>query len=211
MLKMQELIKLTNTPKSTILYYIKEGILPEPKKPKPNLHFYDESVVEAVEFIQYLQSKFHSSIAEIKAIFSSEKFDIKNPYESLLNVLDLTLGKGSGRSYTKDEVKKELDIDDELLEFALNEGVIYLRQGVFTQTEIELLKLLKNSTKKELKLINSYVKYASKLAKIEVKLGKTLLQKEDKNRGLKRFFDIILVLKPYIFNFKTLTTYKDEK
>ena len=42
MLKMNELVKRSNTPKSTILYYLKEGLLPEPMKDKPNFHLYDE-------------------------------------------------------------------------------------------------------------------------------------------------------------------------
>ena len=32
MLKMNDLVKLSHTPKSTVLYYVKEGLLPEPVK-----------------------------------------------------------------------------------------------------------------------------------------------------------------------------------
>ena len=42
MLKMNDLVKFSQTPKSTILYYVKEGLLPEPVKDKPNFHLYDE-------------------------------------------------------------------------------------------------------------------------------------------------------------------------
>jgi len=56
MLKMNDLSKLTNTPKSTILYYIKEGLLPEPFKDKPNFHLYDEGNIQLIEFIKYLQN-----------------------------------------------------------------------------------------------------------------------------------------------------------
>ncbi len=34
MLKMNDLVKFSQTPKSTILYYVKEGLLPEPVKDK---------------------------------------------------------------------------------------------------------------------------------------------------------------------------------
>ena len=46
MLKMNDLVKLSQTPKSTVLYYVKEGLLPEPVKDKPNFHLYDEYCVE---------------------------------------------------------------------------------------------------------------------------------------------------------------------
>jgi len=45
-LKMKELIAQSGESKSTILYYVKEGLLPQPSKPKPNVHLYDESSVE---------------------------------------------------------------------------------------------------------------------------------------------------------------------
>ncbi len=45
MLKMNDLVKLSQTPKSTVLYYVKEGLLPEPVKDKPNFHLYDEYCV----------------------------------------------------------------------------------------------------------------------------------------------------------------------
>ncbi len=209
MLKMQELTKLTNTPKSTILYYIKEGILPKPQKPKPNLHLYDDSMVEAIKFIQYLQDKFNSSIAEIRDIFLSKDFDINNPYETLLHVLDLTLGKGDRKSFSKKEVENLFS--KELVEFSLSEGFIYLRDGVFTQTEVELLEILNKLEEDEFKLVKEYIVCANRLAHLEVEIGKSALNKEDKNQHLKRFFDMILVLKPYIFNFKILSVYKERR
>ena len=80
MLKMNDLSKLTNTPKSTILYYIKEGLLPEPFKDKPNFHLYDEGNIQLIEFIKYLQTNFNSSISQILALFSHPYFVIINAY-----------------------------------------------------------------------------------------------------------------------------------
>ena len=51
MLKMNDLVKLSQTPKSTVLYYVKEGLLPEPVKDKPNFHLYDEHCVKLLSFI----------------------------------------------------------------------------------------------------------------------------------------------------------------
>ena len=50
-LKMKELMLATGESKSTILYYVKEGLLPQPQKPKPNVHLYDESAVEILRLI----------------------------------------------------------------------------------------------------------------------------------------------------------------
>ena len=65
---MNDLVKLSHTPKSTVLYYVKEGLLPEPVKDKPNFHLYDEYCVELLSFIKYLQSNFNATISQIKAL-----------------------------------------------------------------------------------------------------------------------------------------------
>ena len=65
----------TGESKSTILFYVKEGLLPEPEKPKPNLHLYDERCVNIVKFIKYLQSQFSYSIAQIQTIFQENEFN----------------------------------------------------------------------------------------------------------------------------------------
>ena len=64
MLKMNDLVKLSQTPKSTVLYYVKEGLLPEPVKDKPNFHLYDEHCVKLLSFIKYLQSNFNARSEE---------------------------------------------------------------------------------------------------------------------------------------------------
>ena len=66
MLKMNDLVKLSQTPKSTVLYYVKEGLLPEPVKDKPNFHLYDEHCVKLLSFIKYLQSNFNATISQLK-------------------------------------------------------------------------------------------------------------------------------------------------
>lgn len=207
MLKMNELVKQSSTPKSTILYYIKEGLLPEPQKPKANLHLYDDSMVEKIEFIQYLQKNFHSSIAELKAIFSNENFDINSPYESILNLLHVLMGADFTEVFTASELCKEFDIPPKKLQKFIDDGLLHVRDGKFTQSEKQMLKIIINSNKNELTLIKKYVQLSKQMASLEVDLGLN----SNKNRDLKHLFDIMLILKPYIFNMQTLHTYQKEK
>ena len=64
--KMKELMGQSGESKSTILFYVKEGLLHEPVKPNPYVHFYDESCVQILKFIKYLQENFSYSIAEMQ-------------------------------------------------------------------------------------------------------------------------------------------------
>lgn len=64
--KISEVVTKTNVPKSTILYYIKEGLLPEAKKLKANVHKYNDEHIELIKYIKYMQESMGSSIEEIK-------------------------------------------------------------------------------------------------------------------------------------------------
>ncbi len=208
-LKMKELMELTGESKSTLLYYVKEGLLPEPKKPKPNVHLYDESCVERVRFIKYLQNELSYSISQIKTIFANNKFDFDNSFESLINSIDLLSGK---KDLSKDEFLKETNLSESQLQEYINRGYLYSYNGKFGQKEVEIAKILKEANKLGLssELFDAYVKAARELAKIENDFGYELLKDDSKthNRRYKLLFDVILKLKPYIFNNATISEHK---
>ncbi len=200
-LKMKELVELTGESKSTILYYIKEGLLPEPQKPKPNVHLYDESCINIIKFIKYLQKKFSYSISEIHKIFENNRFDFDNSFESLIQSIEL-IGADSDKSYTKEELLNKAEINEAELENFINSG--YLIQSHYTDKELEIIKILKRAKEANLdfKLIDAYVKCARELAVLENEIGQNLLKDDTKshNKRYELLFDLILNLKPYIFN-----------
>jgi len=65
-LRMQDLTKATGVPKSTILHYVNEGLLPEPVKTSPNMAYYDPDSVERIRFIKTMQSNHRLPLAKIK-------------------------------------------------------------------------------------------------------------------------------------------------
>jgi len=204
-LKMKELIEKTGESKSTLLFYVKEGLLPEPKKLKPNVHLYDESCVERVRFIKYLQNELSYSISQIKAIFENNKFDFDNSFESLINSIDLLSGK---KYLSKDEFLKESGLSESKLQEFIDKGYLYSYNGKFGQKELEIAKILKEANKLGLssELFDAYVKAARGLAILENDFGYKLLEDNSQthNERYKLLFDVILKLKPYIFNNATI-------
>jgi DNA-binding transcriptional MerR regulator len=63
---MQELVAATGVAKSTILHYLKEGLLPPPVKTSRNMAYYSSACVERITFVKMLQSKYRLSLALIK-------------------------------------------------------------------------------------------------------------------------------------------------
>ncbi len=213
-LKMNDLVKLTDTAKSTILYYVKEGLLPEPQKPKPNLHLYDERCVEIISFIKYLQKHFNTSINELKAIMAKGNLDFERGFEAVFETLDVIMGATYQNPYTFEEVCSRYALSFEQLKRYLDEGLLFTRDGLFTDKELEILQMLLELEKVGIKtdVLHTYVTHAKALAEYEVAFAKKLLlATENKNETIKALFDMTLVLKPYLFNMHTLKYYQESE
>lgn len=210
MLKMNDLSKLTNTPKSTILYYVKEGLLPEPVKDKPNFHLYDESNIQLIEFIKYLQNNFSATISQIKALFSHPDFDMTNPYKSLTHSLDLIMGAESEK-FMASELCDEFGITEIELNELVEMGLINPRNGIYTGKERDILAIISRCDGDEYQLLQDYAAMAKKMAQQEVAIGLNILNDtEDQDERLKHLFDILLLLKPYVLNLQTFNTYQQQ-
>lgn len=71
-LKMNELASATGVPKSTILYYLAQGLLPKPRKTSPNMAYYDPACVERIRLIQQMQERHRLSLSEIRQCLDDE-------------------------------------------------------------------------------------------------------------------------------------------
>jgi DNA-binding transcriptional MerR regulator len=77
-LRMNELTRATGLPKSTILHYLHQGLLPEPVKTSRNMAYYDPECIDRIKFIQHLQRHHRLSLFEIKRMMelSGEELDL---------------------------------------------------------------------------------------------------------------------------------------
>jgi len=209
-LKMKELTELTGESKSTILYYLKEGLLPEPAKPKPNVALYSDSCVDIIKFIKYLQKRFAYSIGDIKKIFENNNFDFSNSFDSLVKSIEL-IGGDSDTIYSKEEFLQNAEISEDELDKYTKKG--YLPNNNFSKKELKIVQILKRAKELNLDfaLIDAYVKSAKELAKLENQIGYKLLNDDTKphNQRYELLFELILNLKPYIFNGYTVKEHKE--
>jgi predicted DNA-binding transcriptional regulator AlpA len=71
-LRMKQLVEATGVPKSTILHYLNQGLLPQPQKTSPNMAYYDPSCTDRIQYIQHLQRRHRLSLSEIKQMMESK-------------------------------------------------------------------------------------------------------------------------------------------
>ncbi len=212
-LKMKDLMLQTSESKSTILYYVKEGLLPEPSKPKPNVHLYDESCVQIIKFIKYLQHNFSYSIAEIQRIFQDNHFDFDGSFEMMVHSLELISGGRENVWYSKNDFLELAAMDEKTLKTYQKKGYLFERAKGFSGKEVEMAEILKRakSLGLDFTLLDAYVEDAKVLARKENDVGSLLLNdnNETHNSRYELLFDLILKLKPYIFNMHTVQTHQN--
>ncbi len=66
--KIGEIAKQSGVQPSTIRYYVRQGLLPEPNKVNKSMAYYDESCVEKIQAIRYLQEKRYYPLSIIKNV-----------------------------------------------------------------------------------------------------------------------------------------------
>lgn len=213
-LKMKNLMEQTGESKSTILFYVKEGLLPQPQKPKPNLHLYDESCINIIKFIKYLQNQFSYTIAQIKAIFSENRFSFGDDFSIMLKSLQIMAGSPDAKWYSFNDFLKLSGLSQEELERYIERGLIFQQKKGLSSQELKIVNILKRAKELGLdeKLFDEYVASAKAIAKIEYRLGAKMLESDESrhNEHYELLFDVILTLKPYLFNMHTMQEHQKQ-
>jgi len=204
----------TGESKSTILFYVKEGLLPEPEKPKPNLHLYDESCINIIKFIKYLQTQLSYSIAQIQAIFVENKFTFSDDFSMMLRSLEMMAGSPNSQWFTDEDFLELSELTQKELDEYIQKGWLFRQKRGFSDKELKLVALFKRAKALGLnkKLFEAYVQSAKELAKIEYQIGSALLESDTSlnNEHYELIFDSILTLKPYVFNMHTMQEHQQQ-
>jgi len=204
--KISEVVAKTNVPKSTILYYIKEGLLPEARKIKHNVHKYNDEHIELIKYIKYMQESMGSSIDEIKEALKKKNDSFSGSYTMLAPLMN-TLSATSGlQHYTKEAFVEHFDIDAALLQKLLDDGIISpINENEFTKKDATMVSLVEHFLEVgvEYTILQEYVKHATALAQLEKQMQQQLCQVKNEHNFTtlwKIMFDTLFHAKEYIFN-----------
>jgi DNA-binding transcriptional MerR regulator len=85
-MKMKELERETGIGRETIRFYIREGLLPEPERPKRNVALYGEVHVARLKLIRRLQAERHLPLALIRTIVLNEAENPATGFEAFIGL-----------------------------------------------------------------------------------------------------------------------------
>ncbi len=208
--KISEVVAKTNVPKSTILYYIKEGLLPQAKKIKANVHKYSNEHIELIRYIKYMQENIGSSIDEIKLALENKNDSFSGSYSMLAPLMNTLSGESiSLKHYNKSEFIEYFDIDSILLDKLISDNIIMpIKKDSFTKKDTSIINLVENFIEVgvDYTILKEYVTHAKIIAELEQEMQKNLcsVKNEDNFSTLwKIMFETLFNSKEYIFNRST--------
>lgn len=208
-IKMAELVEKTGVPKSTILYYIKEGLLPEPERIKQNVCLYDREYVERIKFIKFLQNTYGKSISELKSTVCSHGYDFSHGSDILIEFLEKLSGTpANSTKMTMQELSKELDIEECFIaELVSKKIVIPLSEGMFDEKDAQMILIYSKLIVAgwSIDFFEKYAQISRELANFSIQkaleMKKKLKENGDMNNEVHHLmFEIPLSVQPYIIN-----------
>jgi len=208
--KISELVAKTNVPKSTILYYIKEGLLPKANQIKANVHKYNDEHIEIIKYIQYMKHDMGSNNEQIKIALKQKNNSFSSSYTMLAPLINtLSCINTNMQHYTKDKFLEHFEIDENLLNTLLNDNILMpLSIDDYTQKEASIIHLIDDFLEVgvDYQIIKEYVSHAQALSKLELEMQQQLCKKRDDDNFStlwKIMFETLFNTKQYIFNRST--------
>ncbi len=120
-MKMKELEARTGIGREAIRFYIREGMLPEPEKPKRNVAYYSEDHVKRLLAIRHLKEERQMSLPRIKTVLTSSEFDALAGRESLDGLERLLPALLDGVAPAPDRCARDVAADGDVTDAELAE------------------------------------------------------------------------------------------
>jgi len=184
--KIGEIAKKSGVATSTIRYYVKQGLLPEPIKINKSMAYYDESCIGKIQAIRYLQEKRYFPLSVIKNILrrmDAEGLSLEEA-ETIEDVVFASSEDISNELIDQKEFIKQTHLTKEKLNEAENLGLLmpYIHEKgrkLYNQEDIrfgrDVLRQLINIGGK-LKDLEFYVTLGNEITENEVKLRKKFVK-----------------------------------
>jgi DNA-binding transcriptional MerR regulator len=140
-LKMKDLMKATGLPRSTILHYIAEDLLPEPVRTSRNVARYQPDCVDRVRLIRQLQSRKRWTLAEIRKYMQKTKNT--DDVHAMLSLSETVFGpEDQCKKYTKKEMLQASGLSERTLDRLCNASLLVpVNAGSFDEEDVAMARM----------------------------------------------------------------------
>lgn len=184
-LKMKDLVDATGIPKSTILHYLSQGLLPDPVRTGPNMAYYDSQCIDRIKLIRHLQNNHRLSLSEIGKFFFKSKAN--KDFSMIIELNNLIFGVPEKKeTMNEEEFLKTTGLSNKQLQELLEARLLNpLEQDRFDVEDVTMGKMFDRAFDRGIRIsdLAYYVKSGKKIVEHEMvlrnKMTHTLPDNED--------------------------------
>ncbi len=150
-LRMKELVALSGLPKSTLLYYVEQGLLPAPVKTSPNMAYYPPECLERLALIKTLQNQHRLPLQKIHNLLLLR--DQGQDITPLIELNQAIFGPGGGPLLAREAFLRATGLSPRQLAELLAAGLLLpLQDGGFDQQDAAMGALFAGALARGLKV-----------------------------------------------------------
>ena len=186
---MKELAEATGLPKSAILHYVAQGLLPEPIRTGPNMAYYNPVCIERIRFIRTIQSKYAFPLSKIKHLLArkDEGIDVA----PLLELNETVFMSGKGRCLDKGAFCDTTGLTPAQVKALMDNGLLLpLEKGRFDEQDMTIGRIYARGLSLGIKVsdLTFYAVTAKQIVDEEMSLRRrfTVHLPDDQDAGLTR-------------------------
>lgn len=183
-LRMKELTGATGLPKSAILHYMAQGLLPEPVKTGRNMAYYDPSCVERINFIKTIQGRYSFPLGKIRELLSLR--DQGKDIAPLIQLSEAIFGSSDRSLFNMVDFCAATGLDARQVRSLLKNGLLLpLEKGSFNQYDVTIGKMYAQGFAIGLHVTDLafYSEAAKQIVDKEMRLRKRLTANLSEERG----------------------------
>ena len=193
-LKIGEIAKKSGVPPSTIRYYVRQGLLPEPDKVNKSMAYYDEGCIEKIQAIRHLQETKYFPLSVIRNIL--RRMDEGMSLEEAEAIEDVVFGTQADATdivVDKKEFLKHTGLSAEQLQEAVKIGLLmpYLQEKGRTSYNLEDIRFGRDVLKRlidfgqDINEMEFYVELGNQIVDQEIKLRRKAVQGRSPQENIK--------------------------
>jgi DNA-binding transcriptional MerR regulator len=136
-IRMKKLSEATGLPKSAILHYMAQGLLPQPVRTGPNMAYYDPACIERIKFIKSMQDTYSFPLSKIRRIL--EQKDKGGNVAPLIELSEMVFGASEGPLLNVKEFCNATSLDLEEVKKLIKNGLLLpLDDDSFNQQDVAI-------------------------------------------------------------------------
>ncbi len=193
-LKIGEIAKKSGVPPSTIRYYVRQGLLPEPTKVNKSMAYYDEGCIEKIQAIRHLQETKYFPLSVIKNIL--RRIDEGLTLEEAEAIEDAVFGTQTDLPATlvgKAEFLRLTGFSEQELSLALKTGLImpYIQEKDETRYNQEDVRFARDVLKRimeygqDIRELSFYIDLGNQIIDQEIALRKKTVKGKSSKENIK--------------------------